>query len=284
MEVIDDIDNIRIDTTSGSNPFLIVEINNKNYQVKLPNYETSSMINEYIAHQIAINLSCIVPNGVFIKFEESDIKDSLEQIKQSNKFKFLYNDYDMSSIQNVDKEIILFGIEWIENTSLCAEDKEEFFEYLELTDNNDSFYSLYSYDLYLHNQDRHIKNILFYQNSDGSHIVTLIDHDRILGSNEGIGRLTELRDDFCCIKNMLNSYLYEYIRSDVQKEYILKYSKEIEKLEDLIIKNIFIDYLKNCTDNIKGFRHIKNYIEEFLIYRKDFIVDSCKKQEGNCYG
>ena len=282
MDIITDIDNIQTDIKSGSFPFLIVESNNIKYQVKLPNYMTSSMINEYIAHKIANNLSCVVPKGVFIKFETSDIEDSIEHILIEEKYKALFIDYDINSLKNINGEIILYGIEWISN-KLHAEDSLEFIEYMKLT-NTDDFYSIYSYDLYLHNHDRHLKNLLFYQNDLGSYVTILIDHDRIFGTNEGIKRITELESNFDCLKNSSNAYLYNFITTDKQKLSIMQYSYDIANLEDSIIEDIFIDYLKNCNHNILQFNDVKEYIKKFLLIRKNNIVDACKIHEGNCYG
>jgi len=282
MDIITDIDNIQTDIKSGSFPFLIVESNDIKYQVKLPNYVTSSMINEYIAHKIANNLSCVVPKGVFIKFETSDIEDSIEHILIEEKHKALFIDYDINSLKNINGEIILYGIEWISN-KLHAEDSLEFIEYMNLT-NTDDFYSIYSYDLYLHNHDRHLKNLLFYQNDLGSYVTILIDHDRIFGTNEGIERITELESNFDCLKNSSNAYLYNFITTDKQKLSIMQYSYDIANLEDSIIEDIFIDYLKNCNHNILQFNDVKEYIKKFLLIRKNNIVDACKIHEGNCYG
>lgn len=282
MDIITDIDNIQTDIKSGSFPFLIVESNDIKYQVKLPNYMTSSMINEYIAHKIANNLSCVVPKGVFIKFETSDIEDSIEHILIEEKHKALFIDYDIDSLKNVNGEIILYGIEWISN-KLHAEDSLEFIEYMNLT-NTDDFYSIYSYDLYLHNHDRHLKNLLFYQNDLGSYVTILIDHDRIFGTNGGIERITELESNFDCLKNSSNAYLYNFITTDKQKLSIMQYSYDIANLEDSIIEDIFIDYLKNCNHNILQFNDVKEYIKKFLLIRKNNIVDACKIHEGNCYG
>jgi len=282
MDIITDIDNIQTDIKSGSFPFLIVESNDIKYQVKLPNYMTSSMMNEYIAHKIANNLSCVVPKDVFIKFEISDIEDSVEHILISEKYKALFIDYDINSLKNINGEIILYGIEWISN-KLHAEDSLEFIEYVNLT-NTDDFYSIYSYDLYLHNHDRHLKNLLFYQNDLGNYVTILIDHDRIFGTNEGIGRITELESNFDCLKNSSNAYLYKFITTEKQKLSIMQYSHDIANLEDSIIEDIFIDYLKNCNHSILQFDDVKEYIKKFLLIRKNNIVNACKINEGNCYG
>ncbi len=282
MDIITDIDNIQTDIKSGSFPFLIVESNDIKYQVKLPNYMTSSMINEYIAHKIANSLSCVVPKGVFIKFETSDIEDSIEHILIDEKHKALFIDYDINSLKNINGEIILYGIEWISN-KLHAEDSLEFIEYVNLT-NTDDFYSIYSYDLYLHNHDRHLKNLLFYQNDLGNYVTILIDHDRIFGTNEGIGRITELESNFECLKNSSNAYLYKFITTEKQKLSIMQYSHDIANLEDSIIEDIFVDYLKNCNHSILQFNDVKEHIKKFLLIRKNNIVDACKINEGNCYG
>ena len=282
MDIITNIDNIQTDIKSGSYPFLIVESNDIKYQVKLPNYMTSSMINEYIAHKIANNLSCIVPKGVFIKFEISDIEDSIEHILIAEKYKALFKDYDIDLLKNTNGEIILYGIEWISN-KLHAENNLEFIEYVNLTNSN-NFYSIYSYDLYLHNHDRHLKNLLFYQNDLGNFVTILIDHDRIFGTNEGIERITELESNFDCIKKSSNAYLYEFITTEKQKASIIQYSYEIENLKDSTIEDIFVDYLKNCNHNMLQYNDVKESIKKFLLIRKNNIVDACKINEGYCYG
>ncbi len=282
MDIITNIDNIQTDIKSGSYPFLIVESNDIKYQVKLPNYMTSSMINEYIAHKIANNLSCIVPKGVFIKFEISDIEDSIEHILIAEKYKALFKDYDIDLLKNTNGEIILYGIEWISN-KLHAEDNLEFIEYVNLTNSN-NFYSIYSYDLYLHNHDRHLKNLLFYQNDLGNFVTILIDHDRIFGTNEGIERITELESNFDCIKKSSNAYLYEFITTEEQKASIIQYSYEIENLKDSTIEDIFVDYLKNCNHNMLQYNDVRESIKKFLLIRKNNIVDACRINEGCCYG
>jgi len=282
MDIITNIDNIQTDIKSGSYPFLIVESNDIKYQVKLPNYMTSSMINEYIAHKIANNLSCIVPKGVFIKFEISDIEDSIEHILIAEKYKALFKDYDIDLLKNTNGEIILYGIEWISN-KLHAENNLEFIEYVNLTNSN-NFYSIYSYDLYLHNHDRHLKNLLFYQNDLGNFVTILIDHDRIFGTNEGIERITELESNFDCIKKSSNAYLYEFITTEKQKASIIQYSYEIENLKDSTIEDIFVDYLKNCNHNMLQYNDVRESIKKFLLIRKNNIVDACKINEGYCYG
>jgi hypothetical protein len=45
----------------------------------------------------------------------------------------------------------------------------------------------------------------------------LIDHDRIFGTNMGICRISELKEEFGCLSNSQNLHLYKYIQNDNQK-------------------------------------------------------------------
>jgi len=287
MNKVFDAVNIITDTSSGSNPFLIVEASNgKNYQVKLSNYETTSMMNEYIAYQVAYNISVNNLDATFIKFSQKQIDDSIEHMIETMTRRQLllynYKNYSDDNLKNDNDEIILFGIEYI-NYAIIAENKDEFMEYLKIS-NNENFYALYSYDLYLHNHDRHISNLLFYQNDNGNFISILIDHDRIFGTNMGISRISDLKTNFDCLSNGENSHLYRCIQKNNQKALIKKNAKAIEEINDVEIDNILSSYLNKCNKSILRHIDVQNTIIDFLKYRKKYIFKACQDHEENCYG
>lgn len=280
------VKHMRVDLESGSFPFFVVTVEDgTQYQIKLPNYETTSMLNEYIAHQIADNVSCRVPKGDFILFTDEDVEFGLDQIlESSHQSKIIYQDYNLSQIKNEDGQIILFGIEFMLDKVIIPEDVDEFYYYLESSSVDNEFYSLYSYDLFLHNHDRHCKNLMFRTEDGETYVSLLIDHDRIFGTNAGIERLSELKEDFDCIKGPMNSFLYSMITTDEQKNLIHIYSKDIESLKTITLKNIFDSFLNNCHPSILEHKDVKDEIINFLEFRKNGIVDAIEGNYETCYG
>lgn len=280
------IESIRVDVKSGTFPFAVVTMQDGvKYQVKLPNYETTSMLNEYIAHEVANNISCRVPQSSFILFQIEEIEYILEMIlNSSHKYKNLYENYNFDQIKNEKGEFILFGIEYLEDKVIIPEDVDEFQFYFEEL-NDDSFYSLYSYDLYLHNHDRHCGNLMFQSDNGRKYVSLLIDHDKIFGSDSGIERLSELKNDFNCIRNIKNEFLYTIITNTEQIDLITKYSKDIEAIENRNIDNIFKCFLEKCNRSILKYEAAQSSIIDFLLYRKSKIVNVFEEQEYEvCYG
>lgn len=276
------VKDIRVDTSSGTFPFIVATVEDgSKYQVKLPNYETYSMTNEYIANKIANNISCRVPKSNFLLFDESNILFALKLILDSkNLYKNIFADYDIKKLMNTNNDIVLFGIEFLEDKVVIPEDEDEFNLYFE-KNNDKQFYSLYSFDLYLHNHDRHCKNIMFKSNED---IYLLIDHDKIFGTDSGLQRFQELIDDFGCIRNPKNEFLYRIIKTEEQKRLIISYSKEIEQIKDENIENIFNDYLDKSNKSLYNFKNEEKFVSEFLKYRKTKIVFALEKNCEDYYG
>ena len=175
------------------------------------------------------------------------------------------------------EEFNLFGIHFIEDVKddLTKEEFNTLFRGSEIK-NLDEFYSLYAFDFYLDNSDRHIKNILIL---NGLNIAYLIDHDKIFAQrtlkDDGIHIIDKTL--FKCVKNHANQYLYDIIETEKQYKDVVVYANKISDIPNDIIKHeLDQNYYELAPD-------ILEIIKEYFIYRKQHILTECQKFKERCY-
>lgn len=234
--------------------FILVQGNdNKTYQVNGPNQKSN--INEFISNCIGLYINAPVLKGTFIKFTNKQIKRIKNKVESFNGKIF---QPDMSNIKNN----ILFGIEW-KNSIISLQTNRELEIMLEEVSNKKSFYSLYAYDQYLKNFDRHIGNHLIVKekNRKPSCYYT-IDGDRIFG-NLTWTKVIDYIDDYSCLfGEVWHKYLYELI--DEEKYIIiLDYSFKLNNISTEKIKNLIniLSHIYTTTDK-KEYAAIKKYLEK----------------------
>lgn len=242
----------------------VIAVNNKDYQVKFDTKHLKSNQNEFISNFIGQSMDAPILSGVFLNFTENQLKELIEYIK----INFPRHIPDMSNI----KSTIMFAIEW-ENTAIHAKNHDELKIILDKTKNKDSFYSLFSYDQYLKNFDRHLGNHLFNKDIDNQiNNYYLIDGDRIFMALHP-SKLEDIKDNFDCLRNPAleyeedyHTFLYDFV-TDETIYFILKYADNIEKIS---IERI--SYLIVLLENVYNLqKNDYDTIKEYLIYRKNKI-------------
>jgi len=286
-----DISYVDLSEEMGSTVSLHVLSDDDNiYHIKLPHSRRNNNLYEYLAHIIAKEIEAPTPYGCFIVFSRElyeQLRDSIEKqitdIETQKGFRpnslDKYLDYLNSELADMNKtDFILFGLSFIEgavdNLSI-----EEFEILIDDMSNLDEFYSLYAFDFYLDNSDRHIKNILIVPHLDNLTIGYLIDHDKIFaGKNVDTSQSNHIdKTLFRCIKNERNRYLYDIIDTENKYQQIKKYAIEIvnndnHKIDKEIDKNLY-------NIDSKSLELIKDYFS----YRQINLIDECNSIKERCY-
>lgn len=237
----------------GASDFAIVKVrdDNKEYQVKF----NQSNSRELIAHYIAMCIGVPVPDAKIIHIPDNIFSDIKSIMKNIEPFESKY----------------YFAVEW-KKTAIKWKDYTEFFSELKNVQNFTQFLSIFPFDQYLRNYDRHEFNHMILREKSKSLFYNSIDADRIFGGYDYKDILCELNNYNCHYPKTHGKVLYSVI-NDKSFETILKYSGLIGVLDKDDISDI-IDICSKLYD-IKDFE-IKN-IETFLINRKDKIYDNCLK-------
>lgn len=170
---------------------------------------------------------------------------------------------------------IFFGVEWIYG-QVQFNDTEILLEEIQNTMNYEEFPSIFPYDQYLRNQDRHVDNHLIIKTDVKQQFYYSIDSDKIFGGFPITNVLTE-KEEFDCFENPAYTPLYESIDEKIFN-IILTYSNNIEALEDEEL-NILDEYL---TDFYGINLDIRDNIKEFLNFRKTNFSEKCISNQS-CY-
>lgn len=243
----------------------VVASDKKTYQVKFNAPGEKSNINEFISNHIGRLMRAPVLEAAFISFTENMLENIFEYIRQNFK---VAKEIDMSCIKNNK----FFGIEW-KDSIIPLQTNDELEIFIKQTSNSDQFFSLYPFDQYLKNFDRHIGNhlIIKEENKKASQY-TLIDGDRIFGSLQW-DRISWFQKDFNCLKAQganWHNYLYNLI-DEATYNHILKYSLHIDTLKDSDVELMMqvIDHIYNI--NKEDYGNIFGYLKS----RKDGFYAVC---------
>lgn len=237
----------------------------KTYQVKFNAPGQKSNINELISNYIGKIMNAPVLNGAFLTFSQDSIDKLIEYIKITFPKTKLP---DMSCI----KDNQFFGIEW-QNSIMPLQTNTELEILLEKTNNSKGFYSLYSYDQYLKNFDRHLGNHIIIKDANKKpSYYSLIDGDRIFGSLNW-EKVHIFKDNFSCLKAegaAWHNYLYGLI-DDKKYDYVLEYSINLNDIKDeqidLLMQVMQIIYTIDKSDYDR--------ITQYLKSRKDGFYKVC---------
>lgn len=259
--------------TDGRFFLLVIANDNKTYQVKFNAIKQKSNINEFISNFIGKAINAPVLNGSFLSFTKEQI-DSI-YFKLQEKYPENPPFPDMSNIKNYT----FFGIEW-QNSLIALQTNSELEILLEKVNNEKDFYSLYPYDQYLKNYDRHIDNHLILKDSKNKPSqYCLIDGDKIFGSLDW-SCIDELIENFSCMEiSGLNwhQYLYSLVTEE-SYNFVLEYSLEID--------SISIEQLKLMIELISHIYTIDktecDRILRYLTFRKKDFYQVCL-ENATCF-
>ena len=231
----------------------------KTYQVKF----NSSNSKELIAHYIASSIGVPIPSAkiIFIKDDLfDDIHSKLPTISKSPSDNY-------------------FAMEWQANTVKWAT-YDEFIDEMSYVENFDEFLSIFPFDQYLRNYDRHKDNHLIVKKDSKKKFYNTIDADRIMAGKSFLNILDEL-EKFDCLYllygSVCGSLLYDLVE-DSDFTDIIKYSNSIS----IITKEDIRDLLDICEALYSISNVEKDNIDTFLIQRKDKIFDACLSN-AKCY-
>ncbi len=257
------------------------------YHVKLPHIRKNHNLYEYFAHIIALQIEAPIPSGCFLIFSREhyeQLKDSIEReitdVERQKGFRpnslDKYIDFLNNELKDITKiSFLLFGISFIEGAvdNLTI---DEFKLLINNINNLDKFYSLYAFDFYLDNSDRHIKNILIVQELN---IGYLIDHDKIFSQKNLNSNMFNCIDKtlFKCIKNTHNTYLYDFINTEDKYNKIIEYAMKLVNMNNHTINKEIDKNLYNI--NTKSLELVKEYFS----YRQAKLLNNCNRFKERCY-
>lgn len=262
-EVIQAIEYVPKKIKIGTSKWVLIKGDNGiTYQIKFNIGNSYCNTFEFIGNFIGKSISVPVPNASFLQIPEYILKICEKELNIV---------IDRSKVI----ENIFFGIEWIYG-QVQFNDLEIFFEEVEKTTNYKEYPSIFPYDQYLRNYDRHIDNHLIIKTEKKQKFYYSIDSDRIFGGYSIQDILTE-KNNFECFKNPDYKLLYDKITEEVFT-IIMSYSSKIETLTDDKI-SLLDEYL---SDFYGIDSNIRDNIREFLQFRKiDFTYKCIENQK--CY-
>ncbi|MCG3671959.1 hypothetical protein [Aliarcobacter butzleri] len=275
MYIIQDVKRIlNIATNTDGRFFVLIEANdNKTYQVKFNVLKQKSNINELISNFIGKLMNAPVLDASFLSFTKEQIDSIYFKLQEKNPQNPIFP--DMSNIKNYT----FFGIEW-QNSLITLQTNSELEILLEKVNNKKDFFSLYPYDQYLKNYDRHIGNhLILKDNKNKPSQYCLIDGDRIFGSLDW-SLIDTLISNFSCMETSGVNW-HQYLYSLVNEEsyiFVLESSLEIDNIteEKLKLMMELISYIytidKNEYDKILG----------YLTFRKKDFYQVCLKN-ATCF-
>lgn len=237
------------------------------YQIKFCEPGHRHNVNELIAHYIGSCCNMPIIEGKMLHFSDGEmakLRTKLDQLRGK------IRDVDLG----VNKDDIFFGIEWKQNVVRIANQNELMHRVGEAS-NRESFWSLYSFDQYLKNFDRHPQNHLVFQ-SGNSRQYRIIDHDRIFRSTDW-SHVSSLAGDFSPI--MLRPYhkfLYHQVTNNTVR-LVHFYAGHIGAMREADIDDmcgIIRDIYNVSPPEIAGIRL-------WMTERKSRIVMKCFENENH---
>lgn len=241
----------------GVSDYAIIKADDgKQYQVKF----NFSNPREFIAHYIASLIGVPVPRAKIVYISDYIFEEISEYL---------------TSLSPLPSKHY-FAVEWYPNT-VKWESYEEFFNELKTVENFDEFLSIFSYDQYLRNHDRHEYNHIIVRENTKRKVYNSIDADRIFNSYPMNDILLEINKYNCHYPNFNGKILYGFIE-DVHFDNILRYAAIIGRIKVEEIADII-----SICDQLYGFSNDEQFkITRFLSERKGNIHEACMRNT-KCY-
>jgi len=251
----------------GESVFLVVEAEGKFFQIKLPTYFSNPVTKEYLANYIGRTLGFPLPKGGFVRFSKEF-------------FELLVKTYpDIKKVIDVELEgLVIFAVEWLSDT-VVVDDEETLIEYIkDYVLNKEEFYSVYAFDLFLCNFDRHYKNFVITSDL----YLFFIDHERSFGSSD-YSLIQDYEEYSGCIYSYPQvSYLYDFINEEADFLKILEFAKIVDNF--LLEEKVFEEFLAFSS---KGFEFddmdIKRSILRYFSKRIGKIKGYLEESKGDCF-
>jgi len=247
----------------GTSQWVLIKADNGIvYQVKFNKGVVAHNSYEFIGNYIAQLINIPVPTGAFLLIPDFILHKCEEDLNfEIDRDKFVDN--------------IFFGVEWIYG-QVQFNDTHILLEEIENTVNYREFPSIFPYDQYLRNQDRHIDNHLIIKTDIKKHYYYAIDSDKIFGGFSMSHVLAE-KDEFHCFENPAYTPLYKSINEKIF-QLILLYADKIEAIDEKKL-DILDEYLRDFY-NIQ--LDLRENIKEFLGFRKTNFSQKCISNQ-RCY-
>lgn len=262
-EVIEAVEYVPKLNDIGTSKWVLIKAKNSiTYQIKFNEEAVVHNTYEFIGNFIGKSIEVPVPNGIFLQIPDFLLTKCEEDLNFTiDRSKVIAN--------------IFFGIEWIYG-QVQFNDIELLLEELQNTMNYEEFPSIFPYDQYLRNYDRHIDNHLIIKTDKKQQFYYSIDSDKIFGCFPMADILNE-KEVFDCFGNPAYKPLYDAIDDKIFK-IILVYSNKIEALKEEEL-NMLDEYLSDFYGiNLD----IRNNIKEFLNFRKTNFSEQCISNQS-CY-
>jgi len=231
------------------------------YQVKFNQNALSSNINEFIGNYLGNCIGVPVPEGNFLMIPEN----ILEECSNNLGFK-----RDMKSVKNN----LFFGIKWIYG-QVNFSNIELLLEEIKNSSNYQEYPSIFPYDQYLRNTDRHSGNHLIIQLSSKQRFYYSIDCDRIFEGypHDSIGLIMT---HFDCFENPMYGDLYRSV-DDELFAIMIGFAENIDKItnEQIDIIEEYLELCYECSPKVRG--DIASYLKTRRV-----LVSKCADNQ-RCY-
>lgn len=269
--------------TQSSVFIVVISKDNRYYQIKIPSFISNPVTSEYLAYKIGKNLNLPLPNSAFIKIEFDFFKEIISEILSYDLEIHIRDKIESfnNSILIDNNNMTIFALEWVYNHK-DIEDEEDLYDIVnEIICNEDEFYSVYSFDMLLCNFDRHCQNFIVDNNRSN---ILFIDHEKSFGSeNFSLININKQYKE-CIYYDPKVSYLYDFITNDKQYNNIIRFSKDLDKIESKYIDDIFCDFEKLSSEKYEfSDEDIKNEIKSFFKSRIGNITTYIDNNKGECF-
>lgn len=238
------------------------------FQIKLCEVGQKHNINEFISHYVGTEIGAPMIEGAFLYLPPLEL-DKIMTFMDTHKG--LFSPVDLS----ICKESVFFAIEWKKDIIEIREDLELWPRVCEATNRN-SFYSLYPFDQFLKNYDRHIGNHLIIKQANTIEY-KLIDFDRIFGSTTWDSIPLIINDFGCLSLKDYHRFLYSLVDNNGYS-HVLHYSNNISTLSAESISDIITTILQIYTAS----QNEVGMIHKWLSGRSPHIYDKCL-ENNDCF-
>jgi hypothetical protein len=239
----------------GASFFGLFEANNeKIYQVKFDQPFLKSNTKEFIANFIAGIVDVPTPSAVMIYIPQTIIQE-LNKVYGLNLQASQTNYY--------------FGLEWEEHVNDSWTCFNEFKEELQKINNYKDFLSIYPFDQFFRNYDRHLGNHLISVKNNHFYFYLAIDADRIFAGAWLENARSQLRN-FSCFPEQFHNELYSLI-TDAEYKTLLIHAAKYKTIRKEDLKKLNQQLCNTFAINEKNIATIII----FLLYRKTKLLDKC---------
>lgn len=238
------------------------------FQIKFCEVGGRHNINEFIAHYVGKEIGAPMIDGAFLELSDQELAKVIGFLKAHSG---IFRDLDLS----ISKDHLFFGVQW-EKDTVDIKEESELMTKVSKTTNKNTFYSLYPFDQFMKNYDRHLGNHLIVKYANTMYY-RLIDFDRLFGQTDWRA-IPLLINDFGCLNlKDYHRFLYSIVKNDGH-DHVLRYSYNISMLHSDAVADIIqtISHVYTVSQNELDMIHA------WLSGRSRLMYDKCL-ENNDCF-